>query len=152
MKDFPPGCRAQGQAALESDPLERGWLSLGPLPTRSRLYSLAGVDVQVQPEAGNSPEALYLLWPRLTQERTQSLILVPGKSLWWGQGPTDPPAHLHGYTLPAGQCLYKRHPHLASHSHYPSSLPYLNTHNSSGTTEARIEYLAHCWVPRASIE
>lgn len=35
--------------------------SLGPLPTRSRLYSLAGGDVRVQQEAGRNTEALYLL-------------------------------------------------------------------------------------------
>lgn len=151
MKDFPPGCRAQGHAALESDPLERGWLSLGPRPDQVQTL-LTGWSYKCNRKQEGTQRPYIYFWLHLTQECTKSLILVPGKSLCGGgrARQTDLLIYVGLPCLQGSVCT--RATHTWPHSHNPSSLPYPNTHNSSGTTEARIEYLAHCWVPRASLQ
>lgn len=141
-KDRPRGRGAQRPAACLSDPPKRGWFSLGPPPTRSGPYSLAGGEVQVRQEVGRSPEALFVGFrstpsslPAPPQECTKSLSLVQGTAGCGGDKARQ--SHL----LTGSVCTG------GTHSHHPP-----HNHNSSGPTEARTECLAHCWVPSTSIQ
>lgn len=144
LKAFPPGCRAQGRAAWGADPLERGcsaWAQSRPGPDPTHWLEVKGKCSRKR--GGTQRPYIYRSAP--PQERTKSLALVPRQGcLWWGQGLPDLPGYLHGCTLPTGQWLYKRRPHLASHSCYPSSLPYQTRITPQGPQRPG---LAHCWVP-----